>query len=358
MKFCTKCGKEVKEEQTFCTSCGNNLKIESTNETQSTEEINLTGESYPIDEANSTKESQPTEETISAEESHPIDESEKIEESEQSEETISTEKQITSDSKLTKKSKIAIVVVTVLIVAIIAIVQVGNALSDPKKLEARFENDVVSNNSSDLASIMYCTDARLIVNSKSITPLLAYFKINPSYYEEIIKDLNNDILSPNNINSVTTSNTLNLSNIGKKFLFFPNYKINIKPSFVDITAPVKDVTFSINNVQIGSTDTDKSTKEFGPYIPGDYSILANYKGKYVTLSQPYPVDLVATSNGIAKLSVFDDMNYLNITSDFSDAKIFVNGKDVNVTVNDATHFGPVDSSTRNICYTLSRGQNA
>jgi len=31
MKFCTKCGNEVKEEQTFCTSCGNGLENESTN---------------------------------------------------------------------------------------------------------------------------------------------------------------------------------------------------------------------------------------------------------------------------------------------------------------------------------------
>ena len=331
MKFCTKCGKEVKEEQIFCTSCGNNLEIESTNEIQSTEEINSMKESYPIDETNS------------AEESHPIvDESEQIEEPEQIEETIPTENHITFNRKLTKKSKIVIAIVTVFIVAIVAIVQVGNSLSDPKKLETRFESDVVSNNSSDLASIMHCSDARLTVNSKSVAPLLAYFKTNPSYYEEVIKGLNNDILNPN----TKTSNILCLSKIGKKFLIFPNYKINIKPTFVTITAPVKDVTFSINNVQIGKTDTDKYTKEFGPYIPGEYSILAKYKGKYLTLNQTYPVDLVAATDGIAKLSVFDDMNYLNISSDYQDAKIFVNGKDVNVTVKDATNFGPVDSSTK------------
>ncbi|MBU3182895.1 TcaA 3rd/4th domain-containing protein, partial [Clostridium psychrophilum] len=165
-------------------------------------------------------------------------------------------------------------------------------------------------------------------------------------YEEVIQKLDNDVLSPKNISSAATSNILTLANIGKIFLIFPNYKISIKPSFVDITTPVKDVTFSINNVQIGNSDTDKSTKEFGPYIPGDYSILANYKGKYVTLNHPYPVDLVATTNGIAKLSVFDDMDYINITSDFPDAKIFVNGKDANITSADATNFGPIDSSTK------------
>ena len=300
MKFCTKCGNEVKEEQTFCTSCGNDLKNESTNKTQ------------PIEETNLTKE------------------------------------HITSTIKLTKKSKIAIAVVSVLIVAIVAIVQVGNSLSNPKKIATRFQNDVVSNNTSDLASILYCNDARLAVNSKSIAPLLDYFKKNPSYYNEVIQNLNKDALSPKNINnlSITSSNTLTLTNVGKKFFIFPNYKISIKPSFVDITTTVKDVAFSINNTQIGKSDTDKSTKQFGPYIPGTYSILANYKGKYVTLNQSYPVNLMETSNGIAKLSVFDDLNYLNITSDYPDAEIFVNAKDTNVKVKDATNFGPVDGSSK------------
>ena len=300
MKFCTKCGKEVKEEQTFCTSCGNDLKNESTNKIQPIEKIN-SAEEYP-----------------------------------------------TSNVKLTKKSKITIAVVAVLIVAIVAIVQVGNYLSDPKKLATRFQNDIASNNTSDLASILFCNDARLKVDSSNIAPLLDYFKSNPSYYDEVIQNLNNDALSPKDIGklNIASSNTLTLTNVGKKFFIFPDYKINIKPSYIDITTTVKDVTFSLNNTQIGKSDTDKSTKEFGPYIPGNYSILANYKGKYVTLSQPYPVNLIETSNGIAKLSVFDDMNYLNITSDYPDAEIFVNAKDTNVKVKDATNFGPVAGSSK------------
>jgi len=215
-------------------------------------------------------------------------------------------------------------------------------------VEARFQNDIATNNTSDLASILFCNDARVTVNSSTITPLLDYFKSNPSYYDEVIQNLNNDALSPKDISTLRTasSNTLTLTNAGKKFLFFPNYKINIKPSFVNITTTVKDVTFSINKTQIGKSDTDKSSKEFGPYIPGTYSILANYKGKYVTLSQPYSVDLITSTTGITNLSVFDDMTYLNITSDYPDAEIFINAKDTNMKVKDATNFGPIDSSSR------------
>ncbi|MBU3182992.1 zinc ribbon domain-containing protein [Clostridium psychrophilum] len=328
MKFCSKCGNEINEDQTFCTTCGNDLKNESTNETP------------PIEENTSTENSLPKEEYQRIKDTNPA------------------QKHTTSNNKLTKKSKISIIVAAVLIVAIIAIVQVGNYLSDPKKLEARFQKDVVTNNVSDLANTLYCNDTRLTVDNKNVVPLLDYFKKNPSYYDEVIENLNNDALSPKDLSNIniSSSNTLTLTNIGKKFLIFPNYKINVKPSFVDITTTVKDVNFSLNNTQIGKSDTDKSTKEFGPYIPGTYLILANYKGKYVTLNHPYQVDLIKTSNGTATLSVFEDMNYLNISSDYPDAKIFVNSKDTNVKVSDATNFGPVDTSSKIYATTVIGGK--
>lgn len=252
------------------------------------------------------------------------------------------------NSQLSKSSKIVMIVVAVLIIATVAAVQVGNSLSDPRKLVTRFKTDITTNNTSDLMSILYCNDARLTIDSKNVAPLLAYFKTNPSYFDEVSQSLNNDAFNPKDINSLSpmSSNTLTLANVGKKFFIFPTYKINIKPSFIDITTGVKDVTFSINNTQIGKSDTDKSTKEFGPYMPGNYSIVADYKGKYFTLSQPYPVDLVSASSGKAKLDVFTDMNYLNISADYTDAEIFVNGKDINVKVKDAMNLGPINSSAK------------
>lgn len=308
MKSCTKCGNKIKEGRTICTYCGYDLKKGTADKTES---INRNDRSQELNNL-----------------------------------IVLHEEDLTHDTKSTKKSIIVMVLVTVLVVVVVVIGLVGNSLSDPRKLEARFQKDIASNNSSDLASIMYCNDVRLKVDSKSITPLLSYFKSHPLYYDKTIQSLKNDTLSPKNTNSTPTNNMLALTNVGKLFLVFLSYKINIKPSFVDITTPVKGVTFLINNVQIGKSNTDKYTKKFGPFVPGDYSFIANYKGKYVTLNKSYLVDLVATNSGVAKLSAFDDVNYLKITSDFPDAKIFVNGKDANVIVKDAMNLGPVDSSMK------------
>jgi len=304
LKFCTKCGNEITNEKLFCSYCGNDLREETTTDIKSIEDNNSP--------------------------------------------TITPVETSTSNTKISKNSKLVIVLIAVLIISLIVIIKIGNSLSDPSKLVTRFEKDVASNNASDLATIIYSDEPNLKVDSKSIAPLLSYFKSTPAYLSEVMRNLKDDALSPKDIKNLSTKsrNTLTLAKDGKNFLIFPKYKINIKPSSVKITSTIKDVTYSINNIQIGKSDTANPTKEFGPYIPGNYSILANYTGKYVTLNKSYPVDLVSANNDMTELSVFDDMNYLNITSDNPDAEIYVNGKDTNVRVKDATQFGPIESSSK------------
>ena len=327
MKFCTKCGNKVIEGTLFCTSCGNDLREDST--TKSEYEVNLDTTNpeinYDIDSINT--------ESISNDDMDSV--------------TSEPYENPTENLKLSKRNNLLMALFVILIVLVITTIKIGNSLSDPSKLVTRFENDVATNNASDLSKILYSNDSRLKIDSKNISPLVSYFKSNPTYLNEVMQNLKNDSIGPKDISSlnIKSDHTLTLANAGKSFLFFPKYKINIKPSFINIKTTVKDVSFSIDNTVIGKSDTDNSTKQFGPYIPGTYAILANYKNKYITLSKPYSVDLVE-ANGTADLSVFEDINYLNITSDQPTAEIFVNGKDTKVTINDATHFGPINSSAK------------
>ena len=340
MKFCTKCGNEITDEKLFCTYCGNDLRGNDTNNsdsvdaTNSFKKINLDKKTDQVENKDSNEKTDSNNNMDSVDDTGsssktPIDNS-------------------ASNTKISKQSKIVMILIVFLIIASVVIINVGNSLSDPNKLVTRFEKDVASNNASDLATILSSNDSRLKVDSKSITPLLSYFKSTPAYFNDVVENLKNDALSPKDIKnlSITSGNTLTLTKSGKNFLIFPKYKINIKPSFIKITSAVKDVTFSINNIEIGKSDSDNSAKEFGPYIPGNYSILANYKGKYITLNTPYPVNLVSSNNGITELSVFDDLSYLNITSDNPSAEIYIDGKNTNVQVKDASHFGPIKSSSK------------
>lgn len=327
MKFCTKCGNEVVKGTLFCTSCGNDLREDVKTKAEPDVDLDTTSPEldYDIDSVNNESKSNNDMDSVSSE----------------------TDENPIEHLKLSKKSKVYIALFVILIVLVFTTIKVGNSMSDPSKVVTRFENDVATNNVSDLSKILYSSDTRLKIDSKSISPLLSYFKSKPTYLNEVMQDLEDDSISPKDIRNlnIKSDHTLTLASDGKSFLIFPKYKINIKPSFINIKTTVKDVSFSIDNTVIGKSDTENSTKQFGPYIPGTYSILANYKNNYVTLSKPYSVDLI-DANGTADISVFDDMNYLNITSDQPSAEIFVNGKDTKVTVKDATHFGPINSSSK------------
>ena len=255
-------------------------------------------------------------------------------------------------SGLSVGAKIGIIGATIAAVLLIGIFIAGNSLSKPSKVVSKFEKAVASDNKADLNNVLFCDDNRMEINENTIAPLLSYFKENPSYLNTVIKNLNNDAIISEQTNGLTVAtgksnqSILTLTYTGKKFLFFPSYKIDIQPTFIQIKAGIKDVTFSLNSTEIGKSDVDNYSKEYGPFIPGKYKLLANYKGKYVTLSEPHDVDLITANDGKANIDILTNLNYIKVKSEYPDAAIFVNGKDAGIKVADAQNFGPLNSSTK------------
>ena len=253
---------------------------------------------------------------------------------------------------LSMGAKIGIIGATIAAVLLIGIFIAGNSLSKPSKVVSKFEKAVASDNKADLINVLYCDDNRMEINEKTISPLLSYFKENPSYLNTVVKNLDNEAIRSEQTNGLTgisgknNQSILTLTYTGKKFLFFPSYKIGIQPAFIQVKAGIKDVTFSLNSTEIGKSDVDNYSKEFGPFIPGKYKLLANYKGKYVTLSEPHDVDLITADNGKTSVDILTNLNYIKVKSEYPDAEIFVNGKDAGIKVADAQNFGPLNSSTK------------
>lgn len=253
---------------------------------------------------------------------------------------------------LSTGAKIGIIGATIAAVLLIGIFMVGNSVSKPSKVVSKFQQAVASDNKADLINVLYCDDNRMEINEKTISPLLSYFKENPSYLNTVIKRLNNEAINSEQANGLTGLNDksnqsiLSLKYTGKKFLFFPSYKIGIQPAFIQVKAGIKDVTFSLNSTEIGKSDVDNYSKEFGPFIPGKYKLVANYKGKYVTLSDPHDIDLITAVNGKTSVDILTNLNYIKVKSEYPDAELFVNGKDAGIKIADAQNFGPLNSSTK------------
>ena len=150
MKFCTKCGNEVIEGALFCTSCGNDLRENITTKTNSEHDVDLDTTNpeihYDMDLVNTKPESNDHIDPVT---SGPYEDP-------------------TDGLKLSKRNKSLMALFVIIIVLIVTTIKIGNSLTDPSKLVTRFENDVATNNVSDLSKILYSNDSRLKIDSKTI----------------------------------------------------------------------------------------------------------------------------------------------------------------------------------------------
>lgn len=386
MKFCTKCGAPLKEGQIFCTNCGNKIINTKTKPGNNNEEANnnnkIDNEQQQIENSKiadieeKTKDNKESDNKTEHEgfKGYVINDESITQENmvcEKTENKASQNSEIAANTpddkvknsantafKISKKAKIGIIAACILIILGISGYFAGNYLTKPSNVIASFKNDVASNNEAALEKILYCDDSRIAINKKSIDPILQYFKEHPDYLNQAVNSLNNQAsnISNGNILKSNSQNVFGLLSVGKKFLFFPDYKINLKPGFITVNTSIQDVELYLNNGEIGKSDSNSFSKVFGPYLPGEYKLTSNYKGKYAELSETENIDLVTAENSEVSIDVFKNPNYLNISCDEPDAELYVNNKDTGIKVSDAVNFGPLDDNSKVYAVMTKDGQ--
>ncbi|MGH4117763.1 zinc ribbon domain-containing protein [Clostridium sp.] len=338
MKYCSQCGSELRNGQSFCNKCGHKLSPIKENEKDKEKKINL---NKNIDE--------------NSDENINDDLCKSTNDNINNTQDVVVDLPTQNNFVLSKKMKIGIMSSCVIVVLTIIFFKLGYSFTQPSKVVSNFQKAISSGDKKELINLLYCNDNRLEINEKTIDPLLSYFKENPSYLTIVTKDLNKEAINISITKNLYDQNRndsqdmLSIVSVGKKFIFFPNYKIGIKSSFIQINASIKDASFSLNDINLGKSDTDNFSKEFGPFIPGKYNLIANYKGKYISLNESYAVDFFNKEDivpGKEIINALTNTNYVIIESEYSDAKIFVDGKDSGAKVADAKNFGPLSSGTK------------
>lgn len=300
MKFCSKCGSKVEIEQKFCSKCGFDLSNEES-------------KNHFVSETKGNK---------------------------------SKDK-----LKLHSGSKNVIISTVIIMVLFVGCFIIGNNLSKPSKTISKFEKAVNLDDKKALSKILYSKDSKLEMSEGNAEFLLNYFKEDPLFLHQLIKDLNEDSLKfesfrkGNEINPKNDARAIRLGYVGKRFLVFPKYKIIVRPAFIEVKTELKDVEFSLNSVKVGKSDKDNYSIELGPFMPGKYELLASYKGSYVDLENTYNVDFIKRDNGKTSIKALGNSKNIRVTSEYEHADIFVNNKETGVKVKDAVSFGPVSPDT-------------
>lgn len=313
MSYCPKCGAQINQGQAFCSKCGFNLNTRqgNTNIQQPSEIPQAVIPQAGVTQNGVTQGSGPV--------------------------YIST---LNSRPAMDKSVKIGIIIGSAVAAVLLILFLIGSSLTKPSRVVSDFQKAVSSNNAKQLSKVLYCSDKRVTIDEKSVSPLLTYFKDNPSSLNKLVQALNSQAAD-----SKVSGSVFVLQNVGKKFLFFPDYRIVVKPAYIDVSTKISGAGFMLESKSIGKSDSDNFTKEYGPYIPGEYNFTASYTGKYVSLHEPHKIDLVSADGNKQAINVFENLTYLNISCEYSDAELFVDGKDAGVQIKDSGNFGPLNSDS-------------
>ena len=136
------------------------------------------------------------------------------------------------------------------------------------------------------------------------------------------------------------SSIVSLNNIGKKWLLFDHYAVQIQPAYLEVFSSEDHTAIYLNSQEVGSVDSDEE-KAFGPLLPGAYTVKAIVDGEYGKVEQEIEVDFL--ENEIYDLSLTFDWldSHIELFSTEADAIVYINGKSTEKTAKELNSLGPI-----------------
>lgn len=157
------------------------------------------------------------------------------------------------------------------------------------------------------------------ISKSEFEPLTEYYSENISQVDNIIK----------NLKSSGESGYFSL--INNKILFFDNYYIEIKPVAVKINTNFDKTKVYINGNEIAATNIKRNL------IPGKYVIKGELDTLYGVVEEEKEIFIMENLEYNLNMPAIN----INLTSNFEDAKVFINDEDINKNVNDIKNYGPI-----------------
>lgn len=321
MAFCINCGNKLNENDKFCENCGTPVEL--------TE--NLQNKPYNSEIIESVQQTQFYTQQIPYNQQPPV---------------YGVPQQA---KKRTKKPLIAAIVASIIVILGVVGFFVLNSITSKDSVISNFSKAIEQKDVNTLSKYLVSSDSRAKVDEASIKAFLDYIDQNPAY----LNDLINTIKNPNSSNYFIQNDSfadLKLKTDGKVFLLFNKYVFEMQPYFLKIKTNYKDTEIYMDGKVVSKADSDDFSVQIGPYLPGLHKIKAVYKGEYTSLENEKDVKLVSSevSGKNVNLDLALKGKTISISAGYNDAKVFVNGKDIGLTVQQVNEkdFGPVDSKTK------------
>ncbi|ASZ68922.1 MULTISPECIES: zinc ribbon domain-containing protein [Bacillus] len=169
-------------------------------------------------------------------------------------------------------------------------------------------------------------DSSLKIKTEDIKAYMRYLKENPSYNKQLLSYLQKETVDQKLPKDKPAFKDGEIVEEGKEWFLYPKYKFSMKSYYMNVSTTAKNAEIYVNDKKETELSSDKNSKELGPYFPGTYVVKATAKTELTELETEKEVDLADEQSEKVKVDLSLEGKYVSISSDESDATVFVNGK--------------------------------
>ncbi|PDY59782.1 hypothetical protein CN449_12525 [Bacillus thuringiensis] len=169
-------------------------------------------------------------------------------------------------------------------------------------------------------------DSSLKIKTEDIKAYMRYLKENPSYNKQLLSYLQKETVDQKLTKDKPSFKDGEIVEEGKEWFLYPKYKFSMKSYYMNVSTTAKNAEIYVNDKKETELSSDKNSKELGPYFPGTYVVKATAKKELTELETEKEVDLADEQSEKVKIDLSLEGKYVSISSDESDATVFVNGK--------------------------------
>ncbi|MGD6818081.1 zinc ribbon domain-containing protein [Metabacillus sp. 113a] len=289
MRFCKNCGNKMTSETEYCTNCGQSLQ-----------------------------------ETISKQPAP----------------------QRAPRQPMSKKTKVMAISIAAAAILFFGVYKLLDSMYSPVKTAEQFIQAIEKKDAKQIAEMIQHGNAQLKTADAAQASLwLSYLDNNPDLKDGLINSLTESAqtLESGSLENGGTAgfeeSQIHLIPKGKKWMIFDEYAVYAQPVYIEVQVNEDDTLVQIDGKNEKTASKEKALT-FGPYLPGEHTVSGLRETKFAKVEQS---EVLESWNDSEKLYTELDMSgdQVYVSSNYSDAILFVNGKSTGMTIEEAYEFGPI-----------------
>ncbi|EIT84272.1 hypothetical protein A374_15838 [Fictibacillus macauensis ZFHKF-1] len=262
-------------------------------------------------------------------------------------EHASTSSRFTQKNKQPKKTAlISIITIALLLIGGVTFYFIMNAKTGPEATIQAFKQAILNEDTEKVKTFLEQGQSNVTIDAQTVQSFISYAKKDrnllatmDSLEKQAQAHGDMEVIAP--VTSTNDQKWLQLKRNGTEWLFFDRYIVAIQPIAVKVASSFKNTEIYVDRQKKGNLEENDGTINAGYVLPGEHKVKAIYKGTYTTLKDEATLEMNDVKDNKASIDLPLKGEYINLTSNYSDAHLFINGKDTGKTIAQVQQIGPI-----------------